>query len=106
MRALYLAGSKYRQSSNIYFLDVARASGQNVAPSAVVDAGLDATPNEPRRRERIGSIGEERGMTNARGWSWIALASAALAVALAASTADAQDKTLKIGVLTDMTNVS
>ena len=45
-------------------------------------------------------------MTKARALSWIALASAALAVALAASTADAQDKTLKIGVLTDMTSVS
>jgi branched-chain amino acid transport system substrate-binding protein len=45
-------------------------------------------------------------MMKARAWSWTALASAALAVALVASTADAQDKTLKIGVLTDMTNVS
>src|SRR5262245_38411139 len=68
--------------------------------------GLDATPKEPRRRKRTGSIGEEREMTKARAWSWIALASAALALALAAPTADAQDKTLKIGVLTDMTSVS
>jgi branched-chain amino acid transport system substrate-binding protein len=45
-------------------------------------------------------------MMKARALSWTTLASAALAAALVASTADAQDKTLKIGVLTDMTNVS
>jgi branched-chain amino acid transport system substrate-binding protein len=45
-------------------------------------------------------------MTNVKAFARTALASAALAIALAASTAEAQDKTLKIGVLTDMTNVS
>ena len=45
-------------------------------------------------------------MTKARVFSFIALAGAMLALPVIASPAGAQEKTLKIGVLTDMTNVS
>src|SRR5262245_59740805 len=66
--------------------------------------GVAAKPNDSVPWTHGGWGGE--GMMKPKAFAWTALASVALASVLAGSAASAQDKTLKIGILTDMTNVS